>query len=192
MSFVLASASPRRRDILGELGVSFRVVPSDIDEAVRPGEPPSLYVARMARDKAREGARTTGGAWVLGADTVVVCDDTIVTKPADDADARAMLATLGGRAHRVLTAVALVSPASEVFGEVQVVTEVWFRPLDAATIDRYVATGEGRDKAGAYAIQGIGGGLVSRIDGSYHNVVGLPAAETLQLLVDAGVLEAWP
>ena len=194
--FILASASPRRRDILSQLGLSFRVVPSSVEERLIPDESPEAFAARMAAAKADDVARKLtehrGEAFVLGADTIVVIDDIILGKPSDDVEANEMLCRLRGRWHEVITAIALRRTESA-FREDQIVsTRVLFRDLDRATIRRYIASGEGRDKAGSYAIQGLGIGLVSEIDGSYTNVVGLPATQTLALLAHEGVVRQWP
>jgi septum formation protein len=195
-ALVLASASPRRREILSQLGAAFRVEPSGIDERIFPGEQPEPHVARLAREKALEvRQRLTSDAsqpCLLAADTIVVIDGQVLGKPVDDDDALRMLERLSGRAHRVLTGLF----ACDVGGDWQAArllcTEVQFRTLDARAARAYVASGEGRDKAGSYAIQGLGAGLVREIAGSYTNVVGMPAAETLDLLIEAGVFEAWP
>jgi septum formation protein len=193
---VLASASPRRREILQRLGIPFRVAPSRADETRRPGEAPDAYVRRAARAKAAEVAgRFRGEApapFVLAADTIVVLEGDVLGKPGDDHDAWAMIARLEGRAHFVTTAVALGRAGAGVLGDVAVTTRVIFRELSGSEIDGYVASGEGRDKAGAYAIQGLGAGLVQEIAGSYENVVGLPAVETLRLLREQGALLSWP
>jgi septum formation protein len=185
----LASGSPRRAELLRQIGVPFtRLSAPGIDESPRAGESPHDYVYRLARDKAFAGAGhlsvETGDA-VLGADTAVVIDNRILGKP-DDADhAAAMLRRLSGTTHQVLSGVGLVC-GNEV--DVQVVsTEVVFLELDAPTIDQYVASGEPFDKAGAYGIQGYGAVLVAAIRGSYSNVVGLPLAETGQMLRRANV-----
>lgn len=175
---ILASASPRRRELLAQIGVRHRVQAADVDETVRSGEAAEDYVLRLARAKA--GALPAGDVPVLGADTSVVVDGRVLGKPADDADARAMLRRLSGREHQVLSAVALCH-GDRVEARLSV-TRVWFRMADDALIERYVASGEPRDKAGAYGIQGLGGALVTRIDGSYTGVVGLPLAETVDLL----------
>ena len=188
---VLASASPRRRDILATLGLAFEAIAADVDETPRAQEPPAVLARRLAATKARAVAAREPGAFVLGADTVVVIDGEVLNKPADDADARAMVGRLGGRWHEVVTGVALARGETQLEA-LDVRTRVRFRALSPDTVARYVATGEGRDKAGAYAVQGIGAGLVERIDGSYANVVGLPACETLQLLSRHGALGAWP
>lgn len=193
---VLASASPRRREILETLGVAFRVEVAAIDESVRPDEGPEAYVARVAREKARAvAARCDADVVVLAADTSVIVDGRILGKPEDDEDAARMLRLLSGRAHDVLTAIAIEGPRSgdERASTAHVIrTEVVFRAVDDDAIARYVASGEPRDKAGAYAIQGLGMGLVREIRGSYTNVVGLPAVETLELLAESGVTATWP
>jgi septum formation protein len=194
-SLVLASGSPRRREILDTLGLSFDVCPSAADEVALPGEAPGPMARRLARDKAVEVAgrgETEVSAYVLGADTVVVVDGEVLGKPKDDAEAREMLSRLGGRWHEVVTGVALARAGQGAIEDLAVTTRVHFRLLSADRVDRYAATGEGRDKAGAYAVQGIGSGLVDRIEGSYTNVVGLPAAETVDLLERHGALREWP
>lgn len=190
---VLASASPRRREILATLGIPFRVELADIDESTVPGEPADRYVVRLAREKALAVAeRVAPGPCVLAADTSVVVDGAILGKPHDDDDARRMLRALSGRPHEVLTGVAVLATADRSWTHRCVATEVFFRALDEGEIDRYVASGEGRDKAGGYAIQGLGMGLVREIRGSYTNVVGLPAAEVVELLRAAGAIDRWP
>lgn len=186
-SLVLASRSPRRRQLLAQLGVTVSVMPADIDETPGPGEVPRNYVERIAREKVA-ATPAPRGACVLGADTAVVLDGDILGKP-DDADAaRRMLRQLSGRTHSVFTAVALRSPDG-VEGTC-VETRVTFRPLSDAECGHYLASDEPWDKAGAYAIQGLGGAFVLRIDGSYSNVVGLPLCETLALLRRAGIASA--
>lgn len=193
---VLASASPRRREILGQLGVTFRIEPSGMDESMLPGELPEAHVVRLAQDKGRQVRERLRDAperpCVLSADTVVVLDGVVYGKPADDAEALRMLQSLSGRTHRVLTGLALCEVGGPFEQSLVLATEVTFRALDQATLHGYVASGEARDKAGSYAIQGLGAGLVRGIAGSYTNVVGLPAAETLELLGRAGVLRSWP
>jgi len=198
---VLASGSPRRREILEQLGVRFRVEVSGIDERMLPDEDPLNHVQRLARDKGREvrdrlcrspASTAQPELWVLSADTVVVIDGCVFGKPADADDALRMLRTLSGRTHQVLTGLALCN-GSQRFDEVSVhTTEVSFRALDEGTMSGYVASGEAHDKAGAYAIQGLGSGLVRAISGSYTNVVGMPAVETLELLLRSGALPSWP
>jgi septum formation protein len=171
---VLASASPRRRELLAGLGLRFDVRPADVDETPRPGEPPADLVERLAGAKAAAVGASRREV-VVAADTVVVADGDALGKPVGGDDAARMLRRLGGRTHHVLTGVAVRLGAALTSGVVS--TEVTFRPLTEADIAWYVATGEPLDKAGAYAIQGVGGLFVERIDGSYHNVVGLPLAQ---------------
>lgn len=185
--WILASGSPRRREILAGLGLAFEVRAADDEPTPDPGEDPVAYALRAARAKTTAvAAKAASADWVLGADTVVAIDGAILGKPADDADAARMLGALAGRTHEVTTAFCIFQGGRERAAET-VTTEVVFAPLSAARIRRYVATGEGRDKAGAYAIQGTGMGLVQSIAGSYSNVVGLPAAELLQALERLGV-----
>lgn len=186
MTLVLASASPRRRELLEQIGVAFTVSVADIDETPRTGEAPADYVARMAREKAAAvaGAVSPGSA-VLAADTTVVIDDDVLGKPRDHLDGLAMLARLSGRTHEVLTAVCLCDDGGQ--EEVLVTTRVTFATLDRALCEAYLATGEPRDKAGAYGIQGLGAVLVESIEGSYSNVVGLPLAQTWRLLRERGI-----
>jgi septum formation protein len=197
---VLASASPRRREILQQLGLAFEVIVSAVDEPEREREAPEAYalelasrkVAAVAERLSRERAATHEGAFVLGADTIVVVDDRVLNKPRDDENAREMIGLLAGRFHEVITAVVLRQVGRALSKQIAVRTRVAFRALSDDEARRYVATGEGRDKAGSYAIQGIGTGIVRAIDGSHSNVVGLPASETIALLVEAGALESWP
>ncbi len=187
-SLVLASASPRRRDLLGQLGLRFTVAAADLDETPRPDEPPEAYVLRLAREKAQAVAGRFPGTWVLAADTTVVLGRELLGKPRDEAEAREMLTRLSGRTHEVHTGVALAGRADEAL---VVRTRVTFRTLSAGEIAWYAGTGEPLDKAGAYAIQGKGGFLVAAIEGSPTNVIGLPLGETLALLTRAGVPLAW-
>ncbi|MDD9945576.1 MAG: Maf family protein [Myxococcales bacterium] len=186
---VLASGSPRRREILEKLGLVFEVCKSNVEEPPFSEGDPADYALGLAIRKAEAVAEALPRACVLGADTIVVCDGKVLGKPCDDGEARRMITALAGHTHEVVTAVALKGAAT---GALVETTSVTFRALSPAEVDGYVATGEGRDKAGAYGVQGIGAGLVTRIEGSYSNVVGLPAAETLLLLRRAGVLSAWP
>lgn len=191
LKLVLASGSPRRREILGLLGLAFEVRPTNADETPRPGEEARALALRVASAKC-EHAMQTGAKdeAFLCADTVVDVDGAPLNKPESDGEAVAMLRRLSGRTHLVHTALAL-----GVRGDVhtQVVTsEVVFRAVSEGEIARYVASGEGRDKAGAYAVQGMGAGLVLAVNGSPSNVIGLPAAETAQLLVAHGVIACWP
>jgi septum formation protein len=179
---VLASASPRRRELLGRLGLSFEVVPADVDETPEQGERPLALVRRLAATK----AEAVDGDTVLAADTIVEVDGEILGKPADEADARRMLRRLSARSHRVHTGVAV--RAGERLEVQSVTTIVTFVPLLPSAIDWYLATGEPFDKAGAYAIQGAGGVFVESIRGSVSNVVGLPLTTVAKMLQDAG---AW-
>jgi len=192
-SLILASGSPRRRDILQQLGVPFRVLPSEVDETPEPEWTPLQVATLLAAKKAENVSErlATANELVLGADTIVVVDQRVLGKPVDDADARAMLSTLSGRTHEVITAVSLRS-RSGYRDDFHMVTRVTFRSLDADTIERYVASGEGRDKAGSYAAQGLGAGIVAAIDGCYSNVVGLSASRTLIALQQAGLVKQWP
>jgi len=186
---VLASQSPRRRELLEQLGLVFEVRPAHANEAVLPGEAPRAYVQRVAREK----ARAVPGDLVLGADTAVVLGDEVLGKPEGPDDARRMLRALSGTRHAVLTGVCLrrASGALGVELEAVVSTAVTFAPLSGAQIDWYVRTGEPLDKAGAYAIQGAGGAFVVGVEGSVSNVVGLPLAETAALLHQAGLRLPW-
>ncbi len=183
---LLASASPRRRELLAQIGVTPEVWPADIDETVRSGEVPADYVLRLARGKAEAVWAASGGRCpVLAADTSVVCGPDILGKPADKAALVAMLSRLASRSHEVLTAVALRSAAG--LRTALCTSEVTFRPLKRDEIERYWDTGEPADKAGGYGIQGLGAMFVSRLQGSYSGVMGLPLYETAQLLQAAGV-----
>lgn len=189
---VLASGSPRRRELLAAVGLRFEVRSRGIDEGQREGEAPAELVARLAREKLVAAMPLAGEhAFVLAADTVVVRDDRVLGKPGDEAEAAAMIEALGGRQHEVMTAVALGRGGSVL--EVETTrTRVWFRSVTPEEARAYAATGEGYDKAGGYAIQGIAGGFVTRIEGSYSNVVGLPIAQTLALLARHDALWSWP
>ena len=169
---ILASGSPRRRQLLELIGVSFAVLPADVDETPLAGEDPVAYASRAARDKALEVAASHPGRLVLGADTVVEIDQEILGKPASEDDAASMLRRLSGRSHLVHTALALV--IGDTAHEVVDTAQVQFTDLTEEIIRWYVATGEPMDKAGAYAIQGLGGLLVARVEGSPNTVIGLP------------------
>jgi len=188
MDLVLASQSPRRQELLRQLGLDFRVEPADVDESWERGEDPRAYVERLAIAKAETVAQLLdrdGGVCVLAADTTVDLDDEILAKPDDDDHAREMLRAMSGRAHQVHTAV-VGWTAAQVIANV-VTTDVTFRALDDADIDWYLAVGEHLDKAGAYGMQTAGGALVERIDGSPSNVVGLPLSETVDILRACGL-----
>jgi len=181
---VLASASPRRVELLRAAGFEFETLPTDIDEALHPDESPDRYVRRLAAEKSAVALKKlqSPDAVVLGADTTVVVDGEILGKPADEAESRRMLGRLAGRRHEVLTGVSLRRGALEV-GRVEA-TAVYFAALTPDAVEWYVASGEGRDKAGGYAIQGLASRFVTRIDGSYSNVVGLPIATVAELLLE--------
>ncbi|TNF07724.1 MAG: septum formation inhibitor Maf [Gammaproteobacteria bacterium] len=185
--FVLASASPRRRELLQQIGCRFLVAPVHLDETPLPGELPEHYVVRMALEKARAGwsASREQGRPVLAADTTVVCEGEIFGKPGNREEAVAMLERLSDRSHRVLSAVALCN-ASRCESRLSE-TEVRFRAIDEAERQRYWETGEPADKAGGYGIQGYGAVFITAIHGSYSGVVGLPLAETCELLSDFGL-----
>jgi len=178
----LASQSPRRRELLTQLGVHFEPLSASIPEQLQAGEDPTDYVQRLAREKARAGwsRLTRDPRPVLGADTIGVCAGEVLEKPLDEAHARRMLKLMSGRAHEVLTAVALTD--GERIESRLVTTRVFFRPLSETEIAAYWRTGEPQDKAGGYGIQGKGGVFVERIEGSYGAVVGLPLAQTAELL----------
>ncbi|HSE91724.1 MAG TPA: Maf family protein [Methylomirabilota bacterium] len=186
---ILASASPRRLELLERLTREFRVVPADVDETLAGGPTPEA-VAALALRKARTVAVRLEQGVVLGADTVVVIDGDVLGKPADAAEARTMLYRLRGRRHEVITGLAVVDAAGGRSATEAVVTGVVMRGYDDATIDAYVASGEPLDKAGAYAIQATGGALVAGWLGSYSNVVGLPLDATRRLLAGFGVVSA--
>ncbi len=181
MRLILPSASPRRAELLRAAGYEFEVVVADVDEREREGETPASYVRRLAAEKsAAVQSYARREAIILGADTTVVVDGEILGKPRDDDEAAQMLGRLAGRRHDVLTGVSIRHDAHEA-GRVES-TAVWFSVLTTEDIAWYVASGEGRDKAGAYAIQGLASRFIPRIDGSYANVVGLPVAVVAELL----------
>jgi septum formation protein len=183
---VLASASPRRLELLRQVGLEpDRVAPADIDESQLPDETPRLMALRLARGKAQAAAALAPGAFVLAADTVVALGRRVMGKPADEVQARRWLTLLSGRAHQVLTGVAVIAPDGRIasrLGEAR----LRFKRLTAAELDGYLAGGEWRGKAGAYGVQGAAGGFVTTLQGSYTAVVGLPLYETLALLDGLG------
>ncbi len=185
-SLVLASASPRRRELLLGLGLAFTIRPADLDETPLPNEQPGPYVLRLARAKA--AAVVQPGEIALAADTVVVLDGELLGKPTDAQDAERMLAKIAGREHQVYTGVALHHAAEPALREVSSLTlsKVRMAPLDAETIRWYVSTGEPMDKAGSYAVQGLGALFVESIDGNYTNVVGLPLPAVRRLFGELG------
>jgi nucleoside triphosphate pyrophosphatase len=178
---LLASASPRRAQLLKAIGVPFEPVAAEVDETPLPDEAPEPYVQRLALAKANAVARRQPGRLVLGADTTVTVDGAILGKAASEADARQMLERLAGRAHEVHTGVALVDGRGSAVA--CATTRVWFDPMTSGDIQAYLASGEWRDKAGAYGIQGRISRFVARVDGSYTNVVGLPVALVWALLM---------
>ncbi|MGF6690975.1 septum formation protein [Metapseudomonas resinovorans] len=184
----LASGSPRRRELLAQIGVPYITLIASIDETALPDEPANAYVERLAREKALAGLASlaeTRAACVLGADTAVVLDGRILGKPVDRDDALAILEQLSGREHEVLTAVALAAVDR---CETRVVaSRVRFRPISRIEMETYWASGEPADKAGSYAIQGLGAVFVSRVEGSYSAVVGLPLLETAEMLAGFGI-----
>lgn len=190
VKIILASQSPRRRQLLDLVGIKHEVRPADIDESIVLGELPEQYAERLAREKAGAAALTSPDALVIGADTIVVIDDVILGKPRDVNDAERMLAMLSGRSHTVMTAVA-VSHQARIASAVEIV-DVTFVPLDERQIRDYVATGEPMDKAGAYGIQGYGATIVRRIDGDYFAVMGLSLVRLVALFQEIGISYDFP
>lgn len=184
MRLILASSSPRRAEILAALGIPFEISPADIPEILVPGETGSEAAARLAREKAAAAAVRHAGEWILAADTLVLVDSVVLGKPADDRDAREMLRLLSGREHRVVTAVHLRKGFADGTGEIEE-SRVRIAPMTDEEIRWYVETGEPRDKAGAYAVQGLGARFVEGVDGSFSNVMGLPARTVYRLLREA-------
>jgi septum formation protein len=182
---ILASASPRRRELLARVGIAVEVIPATIDETPRSGEEPQPYARRVAAAKADRVAAGVPDRWVLAADTVVAMDGAILGKAGSAGEAAAMLGALSGRAHRVITAFCLRGPGG-VRIDRDVETEVSFRMLGAGEIAAYVAAGEWRDKAGAYAVQGMAAAMVREVRGSITNVIGLPLAEVVEVLGETG------
>lgn len=181
----LASGSPRRKELLAQLGYQFEILSVDVEEVHQDHETPLMYVERLSQDKAQAGVKAieqieNKNVPVLGSDTIVVIDGVILEKPKDFEDAKRILLALSGRQHQVMTAVTLATP--DTTRTKTVITQVWFRTLSIQEIEQYWESGEPCDKAGSYGIQGSGGRFVSRIDGSYHAVMGLPLMETDQLL----------
>lgn len=185
--FVLASASPRRRELLASIGAEFDVVPSHIPEVRGAEETPTEYVARLSREKAAEVARTYPDRWIIAADTTVLLGDQLLEKPVDAKDAERMLATIAGQTHIVYTGVTLQNVTNKYRDTRVAESQVRMLSLDADDIEWYVRTGEPLDKAGAYAVQGIGALFIDSIHGSYTNVVGLPLALLFRMLRAAGL-----
>jgi septum formation protein len=188
LRFVLASSSPRRTELLRLIHIDHEVRPAHVDETQRTGEAPRAYAERLARDKAQAVARQHDDAVVIGADTIVVVDGDVLGKPADAREAAAMLRRLSGRSHVVDTAVAVARDSGRVVASAVEEVDVTFRALTAEEIERYIATGEPMDKAGAYGIQGYGATIVQRVGGDYFAVMGLPLALLVRLLRDVGVV----
>ena len=188
---ILASASPRRKELLEKLDLDFSVRPADIDESLLPDEDAAMYPLRTAVQKAMAVAKTAEDALIIAADTVVAVDDDILGKPRDEAEAKAMLQRLSGREHIVITGIGVVDTASGRTLSATEQTIVYFHPLRDEEIDAYIATGECMDKAGSYGIQGKGSLLVRKIDGDYFNVMGLPLSRLYRLLlnIDADILK---
>jgi septum formation protein len=187
VKFILASSSPRRRDLLASIGLEFDVIPSHVPEVHEKGEAAEEYVARLSREKADPIATQHPSQWVIAADTTVLLGDQLLEKPVDAADAVRMLATIAGKTHVVYTGVTLQNVERD-YRETRVAeSEVRMLPLSTAEIEWYVATGEPLDKAGAYAVHGIASMFIDSIHGSYTNVVGLPLATLFQMLRKAGI-----
>jgi septum formation protein len=184
---ILASNSPRRKDLLRQIGVAFLSDPADVDERVLAGETPEGYAVRVALDKARVAAARAGTGIVIAADTIVVREGIILGKPVDARDAERMLAMLAGGMHQVMTGVAIMDSSTGRFLTRLAVTRVWFRSLTHDEVAAYVATNEPLDKAGAYGIQEKGALLVEKIDGCYFNVVGLPLSLLGEMLKEFGI-----
>lgn len=188
---ILASASPRRKELLEKLDLEFSVCPADIDESLLPDEDTGMYPLRTAVQKAMAVAKTAENAIIIAADTVVVLDDRILGKPKDEKEAKEMLQRLSGREHIVITGIGVVDTVSGRTLSATEQTIVYFHPLEEEEIDAYIASGECMDKAGSYGIQGKGSLLVRKIDGDYFNVMGLPLSKLYRLLlnIDADILK---
>jgi septum formation protein len=182
---ILASASPRRQELLREAGIAFEVHPAHVPEQRASNEPPRGYAERLAREKAQAVARRFPQRYVLGADTIVLVGEEVLEKPRDASDAARMLRLLSGRGHSVVTAVSLASPRGNTATR-NAETKIYFRKIEEVEIQRYIAGGEPMDKAGAYAIQGGAGQWAERIEGDYSNVVGLPVSLVTEMLRAAG------
>lgn len=187
-AFILASASPRRRKLLGEMGLSFSVVPSDIDEEYHQGESVRDHVMRLSREKAQAVSTENPDAWVLGADTIVIIDGRVLGKPGSPDEARTMLKSLSGREHRVITGFAIVKQSMHIIINDAVESLVVFKTLLDDEVEWYVSTDEPYDKAGAYAVQGKAAFFIREIRGSYTNVVGLPLCEVVSALKGVGAV----
>lgn len=189
-NLILASSSPRRKELLSGVGLKFTVQPSDIDEAIRPGESPEAVVKRLSFEKAALIADTNSQAWVLGADTIVVIDNEILGKPLDKADALRMVNKIQGRVHHVWGGFSIINSKKRIVYQEQHRSEVVIKHLAPGEIRAYVENGESMDKAGAYAVQGVGCSFIKEVRGSYSNVVGLPLAECLTAFQKFGLVQA--
>ena len=185
--FILASSSPRRRELLASVGAEFDVLPSHVPEEHRPGEAPEDYVARLSREKANAIAMQHPSRWVIAADTTVLLGDQLLEKPLNKADAARMLSLIAGKTHIVYTGVTLQNAGLEIRDTRVAESEVRMLPLSQSDVEWYVATGEPLDKAGAYAVQGVGAMFIDSIHGSYTNVVGLPLALLFQMMRRVGI-----
>jgi septum formation protein len=186
---ILASKSPRRRDLLNQAGLTFTVMPSTVDESAVPATSPQEHVRLLAEAKAGEVAQRFPASWVIGADTVVLIEKTVLGKPHTRTEARHMLEALSGKTHKVLTGYCICCKKARRSFSQTVETEVLFKPLTDREIDWYITTGEPFDKAGGYAAQGMGTFLIKRVEGSYTSVVGLPVCEVVDYLVKQGVVQ---
>lgn len=188
-TIVLASASPRRVELLQSAGITVSVQPSCIDESLLPNEAPEAHVMRLAKDKALDVAKLGKGRFFIGADTIVVSEDEIMGKPLDARDAERMLRKLSGKAHQVITGFSVIDALSDTDITTAVKTQVFFKELRDDEIHSYIASGCPFDKAGAYAIQGDAAHMIRKIEGSYTNVVGLPLCEVVEALRTLGALD---
>lgn len=179
---ILASSSPRRKELLEQIGLKFKVVPSSIEESIQPGETPLEFAQRMAREKAHAVGKNSNDALIISADTIVLLDDHVLGKPAVKEKAYKMLTQLSGREHKVITAFYILNTSTDQSISEHVETSVTFKELCEDEILAYIKTGEPYDKAGGYAIQGIGSFMIKEIKGSYTNVVGLPICELIEVL----------
>jgi len=185
---ILASRSPRRRYLLEQAGLEFAIIPSCVDEDAVPRSAPESYAKKLAEYKAKNVSEAHPDSWVIGADTVVLVDNIILGKPGSSEEARKMLRSLSGKTHQVITGYCICCKARKRIFSESIKTDVRFKALTDAEIQWYVRTGEPFDKAGSYAIQGLGSLLVKRINGSYTNVVGLPVCEIVEFFINEGVL----
>lgn len=188
---VLASASPRRSELLASVGIKFQIIPSHIDETQQTDEKPEAFVQRLSQEKAAEVAQrsTVSGRWFIGSDTIVLCDGEVLGKPDSREHSATMLRMLSGRSHQVISGYAILDRNNNRWIQRSITTEVTFRSLTDHEIDGYIASGEPADKAGSYAIQGLGAFMVTTIKGSYSSVVGLPLAQIIDDLQQLGAFE---